>query len=260
MVGKVDAEAERFQVTLSMLVGKLLGELLRIKEKNPSIQFNIDTEVLKVFSNQYREKTGLLDIKGGDFGQNLHRVYGYYDNFLTSLGGESLTHDQQLMYSAALEERLLMSSLIEEANLQIQKAQSISENRSEAFKVLLQSYNDLTARFGDLERNILTYSTSDEGRLRAELEGFRGIISAGMSSFTKLGSIEPIKDLQVIGNGIVYEHSSYLDPHLLKFAGNLDNDVFMRVQGAFRALEKENELLRDKYVRWQVDRPNIHGV
>ena len=113
MVGKLDADAERFQVTLSMLVSKLLGELLRIKEKNPNINFNLDTEVLKIFSNQYKEKSGLLDIKGGDFGQNLHRVYGFYDNFLSSLGGESLTHEQQLMYSAALEERLLMASLIE---------------------------------------------------------------------------------------------------------------------------------------------------
>ena len=54
LVGKLDADAERFQVTLSMLVSKLLGELLRIKEKNPSINFNIDTEVLKIFSNQYK--------------------------------------------------------------------------------------------------------------------------------------------------------------------------------------------------------------
>ncbi len=96
-----------------MLVSKLLGELLRIKEKNPNVKFDIDTELLKMFSNQYREKSGLLDIQGGDFGKNLHRVYGFYDNFLSSIGGASLTHEQQLMYSAALEERLLMSSLIE---------------------------------------------------------------------------------------------------------------------------------------------------
>lgn len=119
----------------------------------------------------------------------------------------------------------------------------------------------MIGRFGDLEKNVLTYSTSsDQGKLRSELERFRGVITEGMTSFTRLGSIEPVKDLQTIGNGIIYEHTSYLDPHLLKFAGNLDNDVFMRVQGAFRALEKENELLRDKYIRWQVDRPNIHGV
>lgn len=64
----------------------------------------------------------------------------------------------------------------------------------------------------------------------------------------------------MIGEGFVTEHTAYLDPHLLKFAGSLDNDVFIRLQGAFRALQKENELLRDKYVRWQVDRPNVYGV
>jgi hypothetical protein len=47
-----------------MIVSKLLGELLRIKETNSSIKFDIDMEILKIFSDQYREKTGLL--KGGD--------------------------------------------------------------------------------------------------------------------------------------------------------------------------------------------------
>ena len=130
LVGKMDIDAERFQVTLSMIVSKLLAELMRVKEKNPSIQMNIDAEILKMFSNQFREKGGLLELKEGNFGQNLHRIYGFYDNFLSSMGGASLTHDQQLMYTAALEERLLMSSIIDEANLQIQKAQSISENRT----------------------------------------------------------------------------------------------------------------------------------
>jgi hypothetical protein len=33
-------------------------------------------------------------------------------------------------------------------------------------------------------------------------------------------------------------------------------DGFIRLQSAFRALEKENSLLRDKYVRWQKEVPN----
>jgi hypothetical protein len=47
-----------------MIVSKLLGELLRIKETNVNIKFDIDVEILKIFSDQYREKTGL--IKGSD--------------------------------------------------------------------------------------------------------------------------------------------------------------------------------------------------
>ena len=260
LVGKMDIDAERFQVTLSMIVSKLLAELMRVKEKNPSIQMNIDAEILKMFSNQFREKGGLLELKEGNFGQNLHRIYGFYDNFLSSMGGASLTHDQQLMYTAALEERLLMSSIIDEANLQIQKAQSISENRTEAFKVVLQSYNEILQRFGDIEGSILSLAVNDQGRVKDTLSSFRNVVMQGMTSFTKLGSVQEIRDLQTIGSGLVYEHMSYLDPQLMKYAGNLDNDVLMRTQGAFRALETENAKLREKYIRWQTDRPNVHGV
>ena len=42
LVPKLDLEAERFQVTLAMLIGKLVGELLRIKARNPSVNLEID--------------------------------------------------------------------------------------------------------------------------------------------------------------------------------------------------------------------------
>jgi len=35
---------------------------------------------------------------------------------------------------------------------------------------------------------------------------------------------------------------------------------FLRLQSAFRALEKENEILRERYIKWQVDQPNVHLV
>lgn len=38
LVPKLDLEAERFQVTLGMIVSKLMGELLRIKQSNPSVK------------------------------------------------------------------------------------------------------------------------------------------------------------------------------------------------------------------------------
>jgi hypothetical protein len=124
---------------------------LRIKEKNPNVKFDIDTEILKIFSDQYRDKSGLL-LQGGDgkFGNEIHRIYGFYQNFLNNLGGSNLSWEQQIIYTAALEERLLVASLIDEANLQIQKAQSISDKRGDAFRVIKQSIVDLRARFGEL--------------------------------------------------------------------------------------------------------------
>ena len=42
LVPTMDLEAERFQVTLAMIISRLLGELLRIKEKNPSIKLVLE--------------------------------------------------------------------------------------------------------------------------------------------------------------------------------------------------------------------------
>ena len=126
----MDLEAERFQVTLAMIISRLLGELLRIKEKNPSIKLDIDAEILKIFSDQYREKSGLLQgVTDAKFNDGIHKIYGFYENFLNNLGGSNLPWEQQLIYTGALEERLLVASLIDEANLQIKKAQTISDKR-----------------------------------------------------------------------------------------------------------------------------------
>lgn len=99
----MDLEAERFQVTLAMIISRLLGELLRIKEKNPSIKLDIDAEILKIFSDQYRDKTGLLQgVSDGKFNDGIHKIYGFYENFLNNLGGSNLSWEQQLIYTAAL--------------------------------------------------------------------------------------------------------------------------------------------------------------
>lgn len=112
LVPKLDLEAERFQVTLGMIVSKLMGELLRIKQSNPSVKLEIDAEILRVFSDQFKERGGLLNIGSGKLSDNFDRIYGFYDNFLSNLGGPNLSKDQQLMYTAALEERLLIASLV----------------------------------------------------------------------------------------------------------------------------------------------------
>lgn len=121
--------------------------------------------------------------------------------------------------------------------------------------MILQSYNDLLGKFGDLESNVTKFALTEQGSVRDYFDKFRSTITLNMTNIERLGSVEPIKDLSLIGNGMVYEHSSYLDPNLTKFAGNLDNDVIIRLQGAFRSLERENQLLKDKYIQWQ---SNLH--
>lgn len=62
----------------------------------------------------------------------------------------------------------MVASLIDEANLQIQKAHSISDKRGEAFRVIKQSVADLRARFGELEAK-LGGSASTDSTVRALL-------------------------------------------------------------------------------------------
>jgi hypothetical protein len=35
---------------------------------------------------------------------------------------------------------------------------------------------------------------------------------------------------------------------------------FLRLQSAFRELERENQVLRERYVKWQTDQPNAHLI
>lgn len=70
-----------------MVVGKLLGELLRINTENPNIKFKIDPEILKAFSNQFHERSGILVCEDRDFKDRIRQIGQFFDNFLCSLGG-----------------------------------------------------------------------------------------------------------------------------------------------------------------------------
>ena len=39
-----------------------------------------------------------------------------------------------------------------------------------------------------------------------------------------------------------------------------DNEGYIRLQSAFRTLERENDLLRQQYVRWQKEVPNAQAI
>jgi hypothetical protein len=257
LVPTLDLEAERFQVTLAMIISRLLGELMRIKEKNPNVKFDIDTEILKIFSDQYRDKSGLLQGADGKFGDSIHRIYGFYENFLTNLGGSNLSWEQQLIYTAALEERLLVASLIDEANLQVKKAQTISDKRGEAFRFIKQSVTDLRARFGELEGKLAGVSASD-ATIRGLLDKFR----VALLNFDSVNITEVTKQIgeKPIYSGTLSIVSSDDEFPLLNQGNFSDPKFFTLFESRFRALTKENELLRDKYLRWQRERPNIHGV
>lgn len=111
LVPKLGIEGEKLTVTLGMIISRLLDELLRVRDKNPGVKLDIDADILRIFSEEFRQKSGILD-GNSKFGETIDRVYAFFDNFLNSLGGATLSYDQKLMYTAALEERLLVASII----------------------------------------------------------------------------------------------------------------------------------------------------
>ena len=150
LVPKIDLSAHRHQITLSLIIHKLMAELLSIKEKNPSINFGLDKDILKIFATDFKYRE-LFEGKDFNIDGQLNILYNHYDDLLRSIGGSNLTADQQLIYSSALQQKLLMGGVIREANIEIDKVKKVSEERNEAFKQMKQGYLNLIGKFNDLQ-------------------------------------------------------------------------------------------------------------
>jgi hypothetical protein len=76
---------------------------MRIKRRIQMSNSILTLKFLKIFSDQFRDKSGILQGADGKFADGIHRIYGFYENFLNNLGGSNLSWEQQLIYTAALE-------------------------------------------------------------------------------------------------------------------------------------------------------------
>ena len=56
VVPKMDEHLQKHQVTLSLIIHKLMGELLRIKQTNPNVKMDLDHELLRIFSGDLKYK------------------------------------------------------------------------------------------------------------------------------------------------------------------------------------------------------------
>lgn len=91
-----------------------MGEILRIQKSNPSINLKLDKDILTMFASDFKYK----DIFESKYDLNgvMNVLYNHYDDVLRSLGGTSLSSDEQLLFSTALQEKILMGSVLENAN------------------------------------------------------------------------------------------------------------------------------------------------
>ena len=222
------------------MVEKLVAELKRIKRDNSQIRFGLDEDVQLIFFSEF------LDGKSANLGEDLNRqLTSYKESVYSNLlkHGRTWSTDHEAIFNTVLQERFLMANIIQNANLEIERAKSISDQRAEAFRKIKAAHDSLQAQYGGLDKQIAELTMEMKGdakwagwvtRINDSFSGFRNILTTQLVSLT---IDEPIKELGEI-------HGS--------------DSNFLRLQSAFRALEKENEVLRERYIKWQVDQPNPH--
>lgn len=165
-------------------------------------------------------------------------------NKLFSLG-KTWTNDHNLIINTILEERFSMANMVKQANLEIEKSKAIADQRLEGYRLLRQNVTLATTRLENFERElgIITRNfetnpsvTTELRRIFSGIEELKGALTIDVRNLKVEEPFAVLGDIHGTGEG------------------------FIRLQSAFRALEKENSLLRDRYVKWQKEVPNAQAL
>jgi hypothetical protein len=138
-----DDRSLKMELSLSLLVEKLILELKRLKHDYPNINFNLEDDVRLIFFSELsgpgQAIEGDLSLKLKSFSESVNRKF-------ESLGSWSVDH--QLMLNSFLQERFLMANLVKSANFEIEKSKTLNvrtveglrryESECEAYKGLLE--------------------------------------------------------------------------------------------------------------------------
>lgn len=106
-----DERSIKMELTLSLLVEKLILELKRIKKDNPNVNLQLEEDVKLIFF----EELGSSNIVGGDLNIKLKSFADSIYRKFEALGSWSFDH--QMMLNSFLQERFLMANLVKNANL-----------------------------------------------------------------------------------------------------------------------------------------------
>lgn len=117
------------ELTLSLLVEKLIIELKRIRKDNPNVNLQLEDDVRLIFFTELEQGSNLVS---GDFNAKLKSFADSVYRKFESLGNWSIDH--QMMLNSFLQERFLMANLVKTANLEIEKSKTISTRRDESVK------------------------------------------------------------------------------------------------------------------------------
>lgn len=221
LVPTKDSVSIRNELSLSILVEKLVAELKRIKKNNSSVRIELDEDVQLIFFSEF------LDGKAGNLGEELNKqLVSYRESVYNNLlrVGKTWGTDHEAIFNTVLQERFMMANMIQQANLEIERSKAISDARIEAFRKMKSAYESVQGQYVGLEKEIndLTGQLSGDSKwsgwvtkITSSFSGFRNALSSQLISSIVID--EPIKTLGEI-------HGT--------------DSNFLRLQSAFRALEK----------------------
>lgn len=234
----------RVETSYAVLIDKLISEIKRIKNNNSSVRIELDEDIQLMFFSDLLDGNKQLSNLSKELGSQLRSYKESQKSKMYSLG-KTWSQDHELMLNTILDERFTMASLLKEANLQTERAKAIAEQRGDAYKALKQSFTLSSTKLENLERELgviaknFENNSSVSGELRRLFHGIeetRHVMTVNPSSIQIDEVVHSLGDIH--GNG----------------------DGFIRLQSAFRALERENQLLKDKYVKWQKTVPNAQHL
>ena len=240
MVPTATAESIKTETSYAVLIDKLISEIKRIKSSNNSVRLELDEDIQLMFFSDLLDGNKQLRNLSPELGSQLRSYKESQKSKLYSLG-KTWSNDHELMLNTILDERFTMANLLKEANLQVEKSKSIANQRGEANKILRQNFAHSTTKLENLERELgivarnFENNSSVSGELRRIFTGLdevRGALTVDPKTVQTEEIVFALGDIHGSGDG------------------------FIRLQSAFRALERENQLLKDKYVKWQKTVPN----
>lgn len=117
------------ELTLSLLVEKLIIELKRLKKESPNLNLQLEDDVRLIFFTELEKDSSLVS---ADFNLRLKSFSDSVYRRFESLGNWSVDH--QMMLNSFLQERFMMANLVKNANLEIEKSKNISLRRDESLK------------------------------------------------------------------------------------------------------------------------------
>lgn len=145
------------ELTLSLLVEKLILELKRIQRENKGINLQLEDDVKLIFFTELEQNSNMVS---GDFNGKLKSFADSVYRRFESLGNWSMDH--QMMLNSFLQERFLMANLVKNANLEIEKVKSISGKAGDATSRLQSEIGVMEGYLGKIRASLAGLGLSTE--------------------------------------------------------------------------------------------------